>query len=217
MKNDFNRGFRAKQLKLGPMDNFSYVVWDADLREAAVIDPAWQPGTIEEFLRKEKLTLRFLLLTHAHPDHVNAARYFLEKDAKLAITVHKEDTFLLEDGLQPLNPLKGEEDLTLGRVRLKVLHTPGHTPGSVSYLAGGCVFTGDTLFVGECGRADLPGSDPKALRLSLLKLAALPDGTTLYPGHSYNGDASTIGVQKEYNIYMKLAAKSEAEFLKAAG
>lgn len=207
---------KVKQLKLGPMDNFSYVVWDTGLREAAVIDPAWQPEAIEEFLQKENLALKLLLLTHAHPDHVNAARHFLEKDKELALAVHKDDTFLLDDDIKPLNLLKGEEELTLGRVRLKVLHTPGHTPGSVSYLAGGCVFTGDTLFVGECGRTDLPGSDPKALRLSLLKLAALPGETTLYPGHAYNGDTSTIGVQKEYNIYMKLAVKSEIEFLKAA-
>ena len=207
---------KVKQLKLGPMDNFSYVIWDTELKTAAVIDPAWQPGTIEEFLRKEKIILTLLLLTHAHPDHVNAARYFLEKDKELSLTVHKEDRFLLDADIKPLTLLEGNEELALGNVKIKVLHTPGHTPGSVSYLADGCVFTGDTLFVGECGRADLPGSDPKALRLSLVKLAALPGETALYPGHSYNGDTSTIGVQKEYNIYIKLAAKSEAEFLKAA-
>jgi len=207
---------KVKQLKLGPMDNFSYVIWDTDLKEAAVIDPAWQPDAIEAVLREEQLTLKLLLLTHAHPDHVNAARYFLAKDGTPALTLHKEDAFLLDDGIGPLNLLNGEEEFKLGRGTIKVIHTPGHTPGSVSYLADGRVFTGDTLFVGECGRVDLPGSDPKALRLSLLKLSALPDGTALYPGHAYNGDTSTIGVQKEYNIYMKLAAKSEAEFLKAA-
>ncbi len=207
---------KVQQLKLGPMDNFSYVVWDTDLREAAVIDPAWEPEAIEALVKKEKLTLKLLLLTHAHPDHVNAARYFLEKDTELALNVHKEDVFLLDDDVKPLNLLKGEEELAFGHVRMKVIHTPGHTPGSVSYLADGAVFTGDTLFVGQCGRADLPGSDPKALRLSLLKLAALPGETALYPGHSYNGNTSTIGVQKEYNIYMKLAARGEAEFVKAA-
>ena len=198
------------------MDNFSYVIWDTDLGEAALIDPAWQPETIEEFLQREKLTLKLLLLTHAHPDHVNAVRHFMGKDKKLALTVHKDDIFLLDDDIKPLNLLSGEEEVALGHVKIRVMHTPGHTPGSVSYLAGGCIFTGDTLFIGECGRADLPGSDPKALRMSLLKLAALPGETALYPGHSYNGDTSTIGVQKEHNIYMKLAAKSEAEFLKAA-
>ena len=198
------------------MDNFSYVVWDADQREAAIIDPAWQPKIIEEFLRKENLALKLLLLTHAHPDHVNAASYFLDKDKDLALTMHKEDLFLLDADIKPLNLIKDGDELALGRVKIKVIHTPGHTPGSVSYMTGGRVFTGDTLFVGGCGRTDLPGSDPKALRLSLLKLAALSGETTLYPGHSYNGNSSTIGAQKECNIYMKLAAKSEAEFLKAA-
>ncbi|MBU2573023.1 MAG: MBL fold metallo-hydrolase [Elusimicrobia bacterium] len=219
---------KIKQLKLGPMDNFSYIVWDESLNEAAVIDPAWQPGAIEEFLLHEKLALKLLLLTHAHPDHANAALYFLQKDKDLALTMHKEDAFLLDDavsagggsaglfGGKPLKLLNGEEELALGRGKIKVIHTPGHTPGSVSYAADGAVFTGDTLFVGECGRVDLPGSDPKALRQSLLKLAALPDNAVVWPGHAYNGNTSTIGVQKEYNIYMKLAAKSEAEFLKAA-
>jgi glyoxylase-like metal-dependent hydrolase (beta-lactamase superfamily II) len=207
---------KVNQLKLGPMENLSYVVWDESLHEAAVIDPAWQPGAIEEFLQKEKLTLKLLLLTHAHSDHANAALHFLGKNRELALTVHKEDAFLLDDAVKPLNLLKGGEELALGRGRIKVIHTPGHTPGSVSYATDRAVFTGDTLFVGECGRADLPGSDPKALRHSLLKLAALADNTVIWPGHSYNGNTSTIGVQKEYNIYMKLAARSEAEFLKAA-
>ena len=207
---------KVKQFKLGPMDNFSYVIWDADLNEAAVIDPAWQPGPIEEFLKKEGLTLKLLLLTHGHADHANAVGYFLEKNPGLALTAHKNDAFLLDDDLKPLARLEGETELRLGGEKIKVILTPGHTPGSVSYLAGGCVFTGDTLFVGECGRVDLPGSDPKAMRLSLLKLAALPGETLLYPGHSYNGDTSTIGAQKEHNTYIRLAGKSEAEFLKAA-
>ena len=206
---------KIKQLKLGPMENFSYVVWDEGTNEAAVIDPAWQPGAIEEFLQKSKLALKLLLLTHAHPDHANAAFYFLEKDKGLKLTMHAEDFFLLENAIERLNPLKGDEELALGRGKIKVIHTPGHTPGSVCYETGGAVLTGDTLFVGECGRADLPGSDPKALRQSLLKLSALPDATVVWPGHAYNGNTSTIGVQKEYNIYMKFAAKSETEFLKA--
>jgi glyoxylase-like metal-dependent hydrolase (beta-lactamase superfamily II) len=207
---------KVKQFKLGPMENFSYVVWDDRHKEAAVIDPAWEPETIEAFLREEKLTLKLLLLTHAHPDHANAARYFLDKSPELSLTVHRDDAFLLEDAIRPLNFLKGDCELRLGGTEIKVLHTPGHTPGSVSYLAGKAVFTGDTLFIGECGRADLPGSDPRALRLSLLKLAALPGETVLYPGHAYTGSVSSIAAQKEYNLYMRLAAKGEAEFVKAA-
>lgn len=214
---------KIKQLKLGPMDNFSYVLWDEGLNEAAVIDPAWQPGAIEDFLKKQSLDLRLLLLTHAHPDHANAAAHFLRKDKDLALALHKDDAFMLEGELAPLKLLNGNEELPLGRMNVRVIHTPGHTPGSVCYAAAvpgskqaGAVFTGDTLFIGECGRVDLPGSDPAALRQSLLKLAALPDATDIWPGHAYNGNTSTIGVQKEYNLYMKLAAKGEAEFLKAA-
>jgi len=205
-----------KQLHIGPMDNFSYIVWDEETKEAAVIDPCWQPEVIEAFLAGNKLRLKLLLLTHAHPDHVNAAKYFLAKNEKLRLSVHKEDLFLLEEDLRPLDFVADGAELKLGKTVIKVLHTPGHTPGSVSYLACGSVFTGDTLFVGECGRADLPGSEPRELRQSLLKLAALPGETAIYPGHAYNGNASTIGVQKEYNVYMKLAALGEAEFIKAA-
>jgi len=205
-----------KQLKLGPMDNFSYILWNSGEGEAAVIDPAWEPEKIAAALREESLSPTLLLLTHAHPDHINAADYFLSRNKTLRITLHKEDSFLLEGSAWPLNFPEDGEELKLGSSSIKILHTPGHTPGSVSYLAGGAVFSGDTLFVGACGRADLPGSDPKALRRSLLRLAGLPGETVLYPGHAYNGDVSTIAVQKEYNVYMKLAARGEAEFLRSA-
>lgn len=205
-----------KQLKVGPMENLSYLLWEPGHKEAVLIDPAWQPDVIEDFMRKEALELKLLLLTHAHPDHANAARHFLNKNKGLELTVHAEDKFMLDGNIEPLRLLNGGEDLSAGPLAIKVINTPGHTPGSVSYLAGGAVFTGDTLFVGQCGRADLPGSDPRALRVSLLTLAALPAGTVLYPGHSYNGNISTIGEQKERNIYIKLALRGEAEFVKAA-
>src|SRR3989339_454056 len=126
---------KIKQLKLGPMDNFSYVIWDEGLNEAAVIDPAWQPEAIEAFLQKEKLALKLLLLTHAHPDHANAAGFFLKQEEGLALTLHKDDAFMLEGALKPQKLLIGDEALILGRITLKVLHTPGHTPGSVCYAA----------------------------------------------------------------------------------
>ena len=197
------------------MENLCYVLWETGHREAVLIDPAWQPETVDEFLAGERLELKLLLLTHAHPDHANAARYFMEKNKNLALTVHAADTFLLDGDIKPLRLLNGNEELSAGAVKIRVLHTPGHTPGSVSYVVGGSVFTGDTLFIGQCGRADLPGSDPRDLRRSLLKLADLPGETMLYPGHAYSGISSTIGLQKERNIFMKLAARGEAEFVKA--
>jgi len=205
-----------EQMKVGPMANLCYVLWEDGDSGAAVIDPAWQPEAVDGFLSGKGLRPELLLLTHGHPDHANAAAYFMKKYGGLALTLYSADAFLLDAGMDPVRFVGDGEELSAGRIRIRTLHTPGHTPGSVSYLAGGAVFTGDTLFVGQCGRADLPGSDPRELRRSLLKLAGLPPDTAVYPGHSYNGSRSTIGVQKERNIFMKLAARGEAEFVKAA-
>ncbi|MCM2267428.1 MAG: MBL fold metallo-hydrolase [Elusimicrobiales bacterium] len=207
---------KTEQFKLGPMDNFSYLVWDEDTLDAVVIDPAWQPEKLAAFLEAGGLTLRAVLLTHAHPDHVNAVAFFTARDKALPVHLHEADHFMLETVPPALKPAVDGEKIEAGALKLGVLHTPGHTPGSVCYLAGNAVFTGDTLFIGECGRVDLPGSSPEALYSSFVKLAALPDAAAVFPGHSYNGDTSTFGVQKEYNLYLKLARQGRrADFLKA--
>lgn len=202
------------QLKLGPMDNFSYLAWDEETRDAVVIDPAWQPERIQDAVKKEKLKLHAVLLTHAHPDHVNAVGAFAGGD--LPVYLNEGDYFMLDARPAGLKTVADGETVQAGMLKLGVLHTPGHTPGSVCYHAGKAVFTGDTLFIGECGRVDLPGSSPEALYDSFAKLARLPDDAVVYPGHSYNGDTSTFGVQKEYNLYLKLARLGRrADFLKA--
>jgi len=207
---------KTKQFKLGPMDNFSYLVWDEETLDAAVIDPAWQPEKLAAFLKAEGLKLRAVLLTHAHPDHVNAVNFFTAGDPELPVHLHEADHFMLETAPKTLKAAVNGEKIEAGALKLLVLHTPGHTPGSVCYQAGDAVFTGDTLFIGECGRVDLPGSSPEALYDSFVKLAGLPDGAVVFPGHSYNGDTSTFGVQKEYNLYLKLARQGRrADFLKA--
>jgi hydroxyacylglutathione hydrolase len=206
---------RVQQLKLGPMDNFSYLAWDEETKDAAVIDPAWQPEKLLAFVKKEGLNLHCVLLTHGHPDHVNAVDS-LAAGAGLPVYLHEADYFMLEARPAGLKTVADGEQVQAGSLRLGVLHTPGHTPGSVCYTGPGAVFTGDTLFIGECGRVDLPGSSAEALYDSFVKLAALPDEATVYPGHSYNGDTSTFGVQKEYNLYLKLARQGRrADFLLA--
>jgi len=207
---------KTRQFKLGPMDNLSYLLWDSETKEAAVVDPAWEPVKLADFIKKEGLLLQCVLLTHAHPDHVNGVAFFTAPNKDLPVYLHEADHFMLDYKPPVLRHISDGEKLEAGALKITVLHTPGHTPGSVCYQAGGGVYTGDTLFIGECGRVDLPGSSAEALYDSFVKLSAMPDGTAVYPGHSYNGDKSTFGVQKEYNLYLKLArAGRRADFLKA--
>ena len=207
---------KRQQFKLGPMDNLSYILWDEATKDAAVIDPAWEPVKLTDFIRKEGLQLQCVLLTHAHPDHVNGLDFFTGPNPELPVYLHEADQFMLPAAPKGLKPVTEGEDITAGTLKIGVLHTPGHTPGSVCYKHGGAVFTGDTLFIGECGRVDLPGSSAEDLYDSFVKLAALPDSAAVCPGHSYNGDKSTFGVQKEYNLYLKMAKAGQREnFLKA--
>ena len=198
------------QLKLGPMDNFSYLVWDEAAKDAALIDPAWQPEKLADVVKREGVKPACVLLTHGHPDHVNAVRYFTA-GAALPVYLHEADHCMLEEAPTGLRSMADGDVLKAGPLEFKVMHTPGHTPGSVCYAIGDALFTGDTLFIGGCGRVDLPGSSAEDLYDSFVKLAALPDAAAVYPGHSYNGDTSTIGVQKEYNFYLKLARQGRRE------
>jgi glyoxylase-like metal-dependent hydrolase (beta-lactamase superfamily II) len=207
---------KVRQFKVGPMDNFSYLLWDEETRDAAVIDPAWQPEKLAAFSGENKLNLQAVLLTHAHPDHLNGLAPFTDPEGRRPVYLHDADYFMLEAKPAGLKTLSDGETLQAGALKIGVMHTPGHTPGSVCYLAGGAVFTGDTLFIRECGRVDLPGSSAESLYDSFVRLAALPDDSVVWPGHSYNGDTSTFGVQKEYNLYLKLARQGRrADFLKA--
>jgi glyoxylase-like metal-dependent hydrolase (beta-lactamase superfamily II) len=191
-------GILVKQFELGPMGNFGYLVGDADAGKAAVIDPSFDARPIQAEARRLGLQLEVVLLTHGHPDHVgDAQRLAGETGARIAAhrfcTVRKHVE--LEDG----------SAIGVGRVEIGVLHTPGHTPDSCCFRAGGAVFTGDTLFVGECGRVDLPGSSIEAMHDSLLRvIRGLPDELIVYPGHDYGPEpTSTIGHEKSHNYTLR--------------
>lgn len=198
----------VKQLKVGPMENFAYILADESTKQAALIDPCWQLGYIYKEVQNNSLIIEHVLLTHGHYDHYKELAPFL-KEHNLYAQMHEADLFLADGiDLSLIRTFNKEITIKNGGLDIKVIHTPGHSPGSVCYYAQDCLFTGDTLFVGATGRVDLPGSNAAQMRESLIKLAQLPPETKVYSGHAYGeSDVSTIGHEKETNAYVKLALR----------
>jgi glyoxylase-like metal-dependent hydrolase (beta-lactamase superfamily II) len=223
-------GLILKQIEMGPMMNYVYIIGCAETREGAVVDPAWDVPAILRTAGELGLRLRHVLVTHAHPDHVNGLEELLEAtDAKVYLN-EAEPGYLSEMGkffqmsVEFLKRRSGNiqlvsdnEEVQVGKVLVRCLHTPGHTPGSQCFLIGKTLFSGDTLFVDACGRIDLPGGDAEKMWWSLnRKLRALEDDIILYPGHNYGGQpTSTLGEQKRSNPYMRF--DSPDEFVRAMG
>ncbi len=194
-----------------------YLVWDEESRQAYAIDPDLTGGLLKATLEKQKLTLRGILLTHGHYDHIASvgALKGMYPEAKLAI--HRLDAEKLADSQANLSAWQGQaitgpeadqlleegDELPLGGECLRVIHTPGHTPGSVCFYSPGRLFSGDTLFCMGVGRWDFPGGDGQALIRGIReKLLVLPDDTQVFPGH---GPATTIGAERMGNPYLEMA------------
>ena len=206
-----------KQLELGPMQNYVYLVGDPATREAAVVDAAWDIDTIVQTAESDGYRITHDLVTHFHPDHLGGA--FMGHNvigaAELVgrvparVVIHKAELPFVHriTGLSDsdVTAVEGGDDLLIGNLKVKLLHTPGHTPGSQCFLVGNAVVSGDTLFIGSCGRVDLPGSSPEDMYRSLHDvLAALPDETVLFPGHNYaDRPTSTIGEEKRTNMMLR--------------
>lgn len=194
-------------LPVGPMANCAYLVTKGN--DALLIDPAWDIDKIEQLLQNKQLTLCGVLFTHGHFDHVKSAQTLLEKH-HIRGYLHEQDIML--SGLDPvvLTTYSGDKNLVIGPFSIEILETPGHTAGCVCIKIEDDLFTGDTLFPGACGRVDLPTSDPRAMRNSLLRLSALPDNTRIFAGHSYGGNgSSTIAQEKQNNPFMRNAMRNE--------
>jgi glyoxylase-like metal-dependent hydrolase (beta-lactamase superfamily II) len=218
-----------KQVELGPMQNFVYFVGDPATRSLAVVDPAWEVDAILDEARRHDMEITHLLVTHFHPDHlggrmmgmsVQGAADLLAKGVKAKVYIHKEEApyvhRVTDLSDSDLHKVEGGDVVNVGQVPVKFIHTPGHTPGSQCFLVGDSLVSGDTLFIGACGRVDLPGSDPKQLYESLGTLAKLPESTRLYPGHNYaSANSSTIGEQKRRNPFMRF--ESVEDFLAMMG
>jgi hydroxyacylglutathione hydrolase len=189
------------------MANFSYIIADESKGDAAIIDPSWNLEKIFEALKKNKWRARYVINTHSHFDHVLGNEHVAEITG--AQIVQHENSQLLKQ----ISVSEGDV-IKLGDIPIRILHTPGHSPDSICLIIDGhLVFTGDTLFTGNCGRVDLPGSNPKDMYTSLFeKVAKLDESLAVYPGHDYGSrPTSTIGQEKKTNYVLR--PRSMEEFL----
>ncbi len=204
---------RIKTLVVGPIDVNCHILWDADTKEAIVVDPGGHPERILAEIKKDGLTVKAVVNTHGHSDHIGANDDICEATgAKLMI--HKDDSPMLGDPRANLSAYMGlkitsrpadeyladGDEVKFGNITMKVLHTPGHSAGGICLYGAGALISGDTLFYGSIGRTDFPGGSLTTLVSGIKeKLLSLPDDTRVFTGH---GPGTTIGDEKMINPYL---------------
>ncbi|MBR7179033.1 MAG: MBL fold metallo-hydrolase [Oscillospiraceae bacterium] len=180
-----------------------YLIHEENAKSCVCIDPGGNAGKVLKFLEQNGLTLEAILLTHGHFDHVGAVKELAEK-TQCKVYLHSDDLLLPEKftagPLYYTHHYDEGDVLEMAGLQIRVMHTPGHTGGSVCLMVDDCIFSGDTLFCHSCGRTDLPGGDPDAIMVSLARLKALEGDYRVLPGHNR---ATTLAVEKEYNPFMK--------------
>lgn len=211
------------------MVNFVYLIGDRETREAVIVDPAYDPAGILEILDADGMTCVGMLGTHYHADHVGgsmmglqvsgAAELLAQKSVPLHIQADEADFVKEVTGLgdADLALHDGSDSIDVGAITIELLHTPGHTPGSQSFLVDNRLVAGDTLFLQGCGRTDLPGGNPAQLYQSLTTvLSKVPDDAVLFPGHQYSPEPSaTMGETRAQN--MVFAPKSAEQWMAMFG
>lgn len=194
---------KVHTLVLGAYQTNCYILHDEAAKTCCVVDPGYNPEIILDKLDALGLTLEAILLTHGHFDHVGAVRD-LAAATQCRVFLCAEDLsmppMMTAGPLYYTDTYAGGTQLSLAGLTISVLHTPGHTPGSVCLLAETTMFSGDTLFAGSCGRTDLPGGDWAAIQASVHRLAALETDYWVLPGH---GESTTLAQEKRYNPYMR--------------
>ena len=193
---------RVETFVRGPLQNNVYLLCDEISNEAAIIDPGIGSDDLLKNIEEQQLRLRYVLVTHAHFDHIDNVALFREQTGAEVVS-HRADAAVLEElaGVPADVLLHGGEVLTVGSLAIQVLHTPGHSPGGVSFLVEDHLFAGDTLFAGSIGRSDFPDSDGALLLRAIAgKILPLPDATHVLPGH---GEATTVGAERANNPFLR--------------
>jgi glyoxylase-like metal-dependent hydrolase (beta-lactamase superfamily II) len=213
------------QIPVGQMENLAYLIGSRRTREVLLVDPAWSVDALLDRAEADGMQPVGALVTHYHQDHVGGeifgmhiegvARLLERAPVPIFVNEHEAEGTRRVTGASEsdLRRMSGGDAITLGEIRVKLIHTPGHTPGSQCFLveeagAPGRLVSGDTLFLGSCGRVDLPGSDPEAMYRSLNDtLKRLPDETVVYPGHRYSTDPhGTLGEEKRRNPFLRVVS-----------
>jgi glyoxylase-like metal-dependent hydrolase (beta-lactamase superfamily II) len=211
------------QIPVGQMENLAYLIGSRSSREVLLVDPAWSVDALLDRAEADGMRPMGALVTHYHQDHVGGEIFGMRIEGVARLLERAPMPIFVNDleaegtrrvtgaSESDLRRMSGGDAITMGEVRVTLLHTPGHTPGSQCFLveeagAPGRLVSGDTLFLGSCGRVDLPGSDPEAMYRSLNEtLKRLPDETLVYPGHLYSTEPQgTMGNEKRRNPFLRV-------------
>ena len=199
----------VKVLQVGPIGTNCYILEDEKARAAAIIDPGDEAGRILQVIKDDGMDVKYILLTHGHYDHTTAVPELHQALPQAEIYIHKADAngagsrlFPLAGQIPDLKFYDEGDALTLGDMTIQVLHTPGHSKGSVTLKVGDVLFCGDTLFAGSCGRTDLAGGSYAEIMASLKKLGQLPGDYHVCPGHDVT---STLERERRSNPFLREA------------
>jgi hydroxyacylglutathione hydrolase len=193
-----------RQIAVGAFQNFAYVIGDEQARVAAIVDPAWEVDKLLKICMDLHLNVLYVINTHSHSDHVEGNNLVVQRTGA-KIIMHERSRLRRDISV------KDGDVVDIGALKVKIIHTPGHCPDHICLLVNGKLLTGDTLFVGECGRTDLAGGSSSDMYESLFhKILPLQDSIEVYPGHDYGvKPSSTIGYERESNYTLKPRTREE--------